>query len=56
MMAAMLLVGIVGALAIVTPRSARPLNHLYEPLSKLLVSPLIDPIVVPYIVPYITPL
>ena len=27
----------------------------YEPLSKLLVSPLIAPIVVPYIIPYITP-
>ena len=27
---------------------------LYEPLSKLLVSPLISPIVVPYIIPYIT--
>ena len=28
---------------------------LYEPLSKLLVSPLISAIVVPYIIPYITP-
>ena len=28
---------------------------LYEPLSKLLVSPLITPIVVPYIIPYLTP-
>ena len=28
---------------------------LYEPLSKLLVSPLITPIIVPYITPYITP-
>ena len=28
----------------------------YEPLSKLLVSPLVSPIVVPYILPYITPL
>ena len=27
----------------------------YEPLSKLLVSPLITPIVVPYIFPYISP-
>ena len=27
----------------------------FEPLSKLLVSPLINPIVVPYITPYITP-
>ena len=27
----------------------------YEPLSKLLVSPLITPIVVPYIIPYISP-
>ena len=27
----------------------------YEPLSKLLVSPLRTPIVVPYIIPYITP-
>ena len=26
----------------------------YEPLSKLLVSPLITPIVVPYIIPYTT--
>ena len=29
--------------------------YAYEPLSKLLVSPLITPIVVPYIIPYITP-
>ena len=27
----------------------------YEPLSKLLVSPLVSPIVVPYIISYITP-
>ena len=27
----------------------------YEPLSKLLVSPLTTPIVLPYIIPYITP-
>ena len=27
----------------------------YEPLSKLLVSPLISPIIVPYVIPYITP-
>ena len=32
-------------------------GHLgFEPLSKLLVSPLIPLIVVPYIIPYITPL
>ena len=29
---------------------------LYEPWSKLLVSPLISPIVVPCIAPYITPI
>ena len=28
---------------------------LYEPLSKLLISPLVTPTVVPYIIPYITP-
>ena len=33
------------------PRGMDP----YEPLSKLLVSPLITPVVVPYIIPYITP-
>ena len=27
----------------------------FEPLSKLLVSPLISPIILPYIIPYITP-
>ena len=31
-------------------------KHPYEPLSKLLVSPLITPIVVPDIIPYITTL
>ena len=35
-------------------RQAKGLNP-YEPMSKLLVSPLITPIVLPYIIPYITP-
>ena len=30
-------------------------KRIYEPLSKLLVSPIISPIVVPYIIPHITP-
>ena len=35
---------------------ARSLDYgSYEPLSKLLVSPLITPIVVPYIIPYMNP-
>ena len=35
--------------------SVRLVYELYEPLSKLLVSPLITPILVLYIIPYITP-
>ena len=43
-----------------TTKTGTPKQHLlkplYEPLSKLLVSPLVPRIMVLYIIPYITPL
>ena len=48
--------GVIAIVAMVRRGSPNYIIVLYEPKSKLLVSPLISPIVVSYMIPYIPPL